>query len=72
MFFDRVSKFSRIINISNVDIRTKDRPEANMTVSADCVATTFVLLDQAAVSAAKAKAAAAAAAAKPPAPAAPK
>jgi type IV pilus assembly protein PilO len=72
MFFDRVSKFSRIINISNVDIRAKDRAEANMTVSADCVATTFVLLDQAAVSAAKAKAAAAAAAAKPPPPPAPK
>jgi type IV pilus assembly protein PilO len=59
MFFDRVSKFSRIINISNVDIRAKDRPEATMTVSADCVATTFVLLDQKEVSAAKAKALAA-------------
>ena len=47
IFFDRVSKFSRIINISNLDIKSKDRPEPNATVSADCVATTFVLLEQA-------------------------
>jgi len=46
IFFDRVSKFSRIINISNLDIKSKDRPEPNATVSADCVATTFVLLEQ--------------------------
>jgi type IV pilus assembly protein PilO len=45
MFFDRVSKFSRIINISNVDIKGKDKPEPNSTISADCVATTFVLLE---------------------------
>jgi len=48
LFFDRVSKFSRIINISNLDIRAKEKPEPNATVTADCVATTFVLLDQAA------------------------
>jgi type IV pilus assembly protein PilO len=48
IFFDRVSKFSRIINISNLDIKAKDRPEPNATVTADCVATTFVLLDQSA------------------------
>src|SRR3954469_17829845 len=46
IFFDRVGKFSRIINISNIDIKGKDRPEAATTVTADCVATTFVLLDQ--------------------------
>ena len=46
IFFDRVSKFSRIINISNLDIKAKDRPEPNSTVTADCVATTFVLLDK--------------------------
>jgi type IV pilus assembly protein PilO len=45
MFFDRVSKFSRIINISNIDIKAKDHPEPNATVTADCVATTFVLLE---------------------------
>lgn len=55
IFFDRVSKFSRIINISNVDIKVRDRPEPNMTVSADCVATTFVLLDKKATPAPGAK-----------------
>ena len=46
MFFDRVSKFSRIINISNIDIKAKDKPEPNSTITATCVATTFVLLDK--------------------------
>jgi type IV pilus assembly protein PilO len=46
MFFDRVSKFSRIINISNIDIRAKPLPAPNSTITAECVATTFVLLDQ--------------------------
>jgi type IV pilus assembly protein PilO len=45
MFFDRVSKFSRIINISNIDVKAKDKPEPNSTISAECVATTFVLLE---------------------------
>jgi type IV pilus assembly protein PilO len=46
LFFDRVSKFSRIINISNIAIKAKERPEPNSTVTAECVATPFVLLDQ--------------------------
>lgn len=45
MFFDRVSKFSRIINVNNITIRAKDKPEPNSTISAECVATTFVLLE---------------------------
>jgi type IV pilus assembly protein PilO len=45
MFFDRVSKFSRIINISNIDVKAKDKPEPNSTITAECVATTFVLLE---------------------------
>ena len=47
MFLDRVSKFSRIINVSNITIRAKDKPEPNSTITAECVATTFVLLDAA-------------------------
>ena len=56
MFFDRVSKFSRIINVSGISIRAKEKPEVNSTISVDCVATTFVLLEsaKAAVPAAKA------------------
>lgn len=45
-FFDRVSKFTRIINISAVDIKGKDRPDPNSTISASYVATTFVLLEK--------------------------
>src|SRR5436190_1988228 len=62
IFFDRVSKFSRIINISNLDIKALEKPQPNATVTADCVATTFVLLDKPAP-----KPGAAAAAAPPPA-----
>ena len=46
MFFDRISKFSRIINVSNITIKTKTGRDAGSTISADCTATTFVLLEQ--------------------------
>lgn len=46
MFFDRVSKFSRIINVGNVTIRSKDKPDPNSTIAAECTATTFVMLEQ--------------------------
>ncbi len=46
MFFDRVSKFSRIININNIQIKAKLPPTPASTITADCVATTFVLLQQ--------------------------
>ena len=35
MFFDRVSKFSRIINVSNIAIRAKEKPQPNSTISVD-------------------------------------
>ena len=44
-FFDRVSKFPRIINISDVVIRAKEPPELNSTITVECTATTFVLLN---------------------------
>lgn len=47
MFFDRVSKFSRIINVSDITIRAKEKPEPNSTITVECVATTFVLLETA-------------------------
>ena len=46
LFFDRVGKFTRIVNISSLDVKGKDKPEPNSTISASCVATTFVLLDK--------------------------
>jgi len=45
MFFDRVSKFPRIIHIGSITIKGKDKQEPNSTITADCVATTFVLID---------------------------
>ncbi len=46
IFFDRVGKFTRIVNITGVDITAKPKPEPNSTINAKCVATTFVLLDK--------------------------
>ena len=45
-FFDRVGRFTRIVNISAVDIKGKDKPAPNSTITASCVATTFVLMDK--------------------------
>jgi type IV pilus assembly protein PilO len=46
LFFDRVGKFARIVNISALDVKGKDRPLANSTITASCTATTFVLLEK--------------------------
>ena len=46
IFFDRVGKFTRIVNISGLEVKGKDKPDVNSTISAACVATTFVLLDK--------------------------
>ena len=45
-FFDRVSKFTRIVNISSLDVKGNPTPNPNSTIQASCVATTFVLLDR--------------------------
>ncbi len=45
LFFDRVSKFPRIINVNNVRIKAKDKPQPGSTVVAQCVATTYVLVE---------------------------
>src|SRR5206468_12072018 len=39
MFFDRVGKFTRIVNITGLDVKGKEKPEANATILATCVAT---------------------------------
>ena len=64
MFFDRVGKFTRIVNISGLNVKTKEKPEANSTIRATCVATKFVLLDKPAPAKPGAKPAAPPAAAK--------
>ncbi len=55
MFFDRISKFSRIINVNNIAIKTKTGGDVGSTISAECIATTFVLLEQKPGAAAPAK-----------------
>jgi type IV pilus assembly protein PilO len=47
LFFDRISRFSRIINIGNIAVKGKDRADQNTSISVACVATTFVLIDPA-------------------------
>ena len=43
-FFDRVSKFGRLVNVENISIRGLDNPNTRRTLSATCTATTFVFL----------------------------
>jgi type IV pilus assembly protein PilO len=43
LFFDRISKFPRIISVSEISVRSKTPPEAGATITAECIATTFVL-----------------------------
>ena len=44
LFFDRVSKLPRLINISEISIKGKDKQEPSSTITAEFVATTYVLL----------------------------
>jgi len=70
LFFDKVSKFPRLINISGVTIKARPQQQENATIIADCTATTFVLLENPVAEAPAAAPGARGAAAKPPAPAA--
>lgn len=45
LFFDRVSKFPRLINISDVTIKAKPQQQPDSTIVAECTATTYVLLE---------------------------
>jgi type IV pilus assembly protein PilO len=46
IFFDRVGKFTRIVNISGLDVKNRDKADSSSTITATCVATTFVLLEK--------------------------
>jgi type IV pilus assembly protein PilO len=46
-FLERVSKFPRIINVGGIKITAKEMPGGGHTITAECTATTFVLLDKA-------------------------
>ncbi|HEX5473260.1 MAG TPA: type 4a pilus biogenesis protein PilO [Vicinamibacterales bacterium] len=43
VFFDRISKFPRIIDVSNISIKALPQQKPSATVVAECTATTFVL-----------------------------
>lgn len=47
-FLERISKFPRIINVNGITIRAKDTTTGPATITAQCTATTFVLIDPAA------------------------
>jgi type IV pilus assembly protein PilO len=47
LFFDRVAKFQRIINVSDISVSAKPRQDPNSTITATLVATTFVLQEAA-------------------------
>ena len=44
-FLERVSKFPRIINVGGIHIKAKDNGTPNDSISAECTATTFVLVE---------------------------
>lgn len=46
LFFDRIGKFHRIINVSEISIKPKTDPDPNATIVAECVATTFILQEK--------------------------
>jgi type IV pilus assembly protein PilO len=47
-FFDRISKFPRIINVGEISIKAKQASGGTSTIEAECTATTFVLQEGAA------------------------
>lgn len=44
-FFDRLSRLSRIVNVSNLDVDAKREPSISSTITASCTATTFVFIE---------------------------
>jgi Tfp pilus assembly protein PilO len=44
-FFDRLSRLSRIVNVSNLNVEAKKDPTIASTIRATCTATTFVFIE---------------------------
>ena len=44
-FFDRLSRLSRIVNVSNLEVDAKQEPSIASTITAKCTATTFVFIE---------------------------
>ena len=45
MFLERISKFPRIINVTAINIKTKEGAAGGDTITAECTATTFVMTE---------------------------
>jgi Tfp pilus assembly protein PilO/Tfp pilus assembly protein PilP len=45
-FLERISKFPRIINVNGITIRARENAAGAVTITAQIIATTFVLIDQ--------------------------
>ena len=45
MFFDRVGRLSRLVNVGNLKIKNQAQPKPSNTIQVSCVATTFVYVE---------------------------
>jgi type IV pilus assembly protein PilO len=45
MFFDRVGRLSRLVNVGNLKIKNQTAPRPSNTIQVSCVATTFVYVE---------------------------
>ena len=45
LFFDRVSRLSRLVNVKNLKVKTSSKQTQTYTIDAGCVATTYVYQD---------------------------
>ena len=45
LFFDRVGRLARLVNVGNIRIKAQATQKASSTISASCVATTFVYVE---------------------------
>jgi type IV pilus assembly protein PilO len=45
MFFDRVGRLTRLVNVGNVKVRANSRQTATNTITSNCVATTYVYVE---------------------------
>lgn len=46
LFFDRVGRLQRLVNVGNVKVRSQAKQTANNTILASCIATTYVYVDK--------------------------
>jgi type IV pilus assembly protein PilO len=46
LFFDRVGRLPRLVNVGNVKVKSQSKQTANNTIAANCVATTYVYVEK--------------------------